>query len=79
MIPKTTTITKGDSMSTFRVQDMTCSHCEKSIKSALVQGNHDIKVQVHLDKKQVVVENLADNRVVFLLKELGYNAEKIKH
>ena len=66
-------------MSTFRVQDMTCAHCEKAIKTALVQGDNDIKVRVDLEKKQIAVENLADDRVVFLLKELGYNPEKIKH
>jgi copper chaperone len=66
-------------MSTFRVLDMTCGHCEKSIKTALIEAHPDAKVQVDLEKKQLVVENITDDQVVLLLKDIGYNPEKIKH
>ncbi len=66
-------------MSTFRVPDMTCGHCEKTIKNALTEAHPEAEIKIDLEKKQLIVENLADDRVVFLLKEVGYNPEKIKH
>lgn len=65
-------------MSTFKVQDMTCGHCEKAIKEELARGNQDIKVKVDLGQKLVHVENLSDDRVLFLLKEIGYTPELVK-
>jgi copper chaperone len=66
-------------MSTFRVQDMTCGHCEKTIKKALSDAHPEADIKIDLEKKQLIVENLSDDRVVFLLQECGYNPEKIKH
>lgn len=65
-------------MGMFRVPDMTCSHCEKAIKQELSKGGPDIKVEVDLKGKVVSVENLTDDRVIFLLKEIGYTPEKVK-
>ena len=66
-------------MGLFKVDDMTCRHCEKVIKTALIQNDNTVKVSISLEQKTVKVENLTDDRVVFLLKEIGYNPEKIKH
>jgi copper chaperone len=65
-------------MSTFKVPDMTCSHCEKAIKGELAKGSSDVKVEVNLKDKTVMVENLTDDRVLFLLKEIGYSPELMK-
>lgn len=65
-------------MSTFKVEDMSCGHCEKAIKEELTRGNSAVKVDVDLKEKTVKVENLPDDRVVFLLKEIGYTPEKVK-
>lgn len=65
-------------MSTFKVSDMTCGHCEKAIKTELSKGNPNVKVAVDLKTKTVTVENLTDDRVEFLLKEIGYTSEKVK-
>ena len=65
-------------MSTFKVSDMTCAHCEKAIKTELSKGSPDVKVEVNLKDKTVKVENLTDDRVLFLLKEIGYSPEKMK-
>lgn len=65
-------------MSTFKVADMTCGHCEKAIKLELSKGNDAVKVEVDLKEKTISVENLADDRVLFLLKEIGYTPEKVK-
>ncbi len=65
-------------MSSFKVEEMTCSHCEKAIKTELSKGHQEVKVEVDLKNKIVTVENLPADRVIFLLKEIGYNAEKLK-
>lgn len=65
-------------MSLFKVEDMSCAHCEKAIKTELAKGDPTVKVAVDLKQKTVQVENLPDDRVLFLLKEIGYNPEKIK-
>jgi len=64
-------------MSIFKVEEMSCGHCEKAIKMELSKGNPQVKVNVDLTKKTVKVENLTDDRVLFLLKEIGYNPEKM--
>jgi copper chaperone len=66
-------------MSDFKVEEMTCGHCEKTIRAALTKESPQVKVGVDLEHKIVKVENLADDRVVFLLEEVGYTAQKIKH
>jgi copper chaperone len=65
-------------MSTFKVSDMTCAHCEKAIKTELAKGSPEVKVEVNLKDKTVKVDNLSDDRVIFLLKEIGYSPEKMK-
>lgn len=65
-------------MGIFKLQDMTCGHCEKAIRTELTKGDTKVKVSVDLKQKTVEVENLSDDRVLFLLKEIGYNPELIK-
>ncbi len=65
-------------MSAFKVQDMTCGHCEKAIKAELAKENPAVKVDVDLKSKVVTVENLPDDRVIYLLKEIGYTPEVVK-
>jgi copper chaperone len=64
-------------MGKFKVPEMTCGHCEKVIKNELAKGDPNIKVEVDLNKKIIQVQNLSDDRVIFLLKEIGYNPEKV--
>lgn len=65
-------------MGIFKVSDMTCAHCEKAIKNELQKGSKDVQVEVNLKDKTVKVENLSDDRVIFLLEEIGYSPEKMK-
>ncbi len=65
-------------MGVFKVSDMTCGHCEKAIKEELKKGDPKIAVEVDLKTKLVSVENLSDDRVIFLLKEIGFTPEKVK-
>ena len=65
-------------MGVFKVEDMSCGHCEKAIKEELTKGDPNVKVDVNLKDKTGTVENLTDDRVLFLLKEIGYTPEKVK-
>ena len=65
-------------MSVFKIQEMSCAHCERAIKEELSRGNSLVKVEVNLKDKTVAVDNLSDDRVIFLLKEIGYNPEIVK-
>lgn len=64
-------------MGQFKVPDMSCGHCEQAIRTELQRGAKDVKVDVNLKARTINVENLSDDRVVFLLKEIGYTPEKI--
>jgi copper chaperone CopZ len=65
-------------MGFFKVEDMICGHCDQAIRSELSKGDPKIKVDVNLKSKMVKVENLSDDRVLFLLKEIGYTPELVK-
>ncbi len=65
-------------MSTFKVKDMSCGHCEKVIKEQLSRENSSVHVEVNIHNKTVRVQNLSDDRVFFILKEIGYTSEKVK-
>lgn len=65
-------------MGRFKVEDMTCAHCEKAIKAELSKGDPNVVVDVDLKNKTVSVENLSDDRVQFLLEEIGYTPEILK-
>ena len=65
-------------MSLFKVQDMTCGHCEKAITTELKKDHPEVQVEIDLKAKTVKVENLADDKVLFLLKEIGFTPEKVK-
>ena len=64
-------------MGLFKIEEMSCNHCEKAIKSELSKGDPEVKVNVDLKKKTVHVENLSDDRVIFFLKEIGFMPEKV--
>jgi copper chaperone len=65
------------SMGIFKVEDMTCGHCEKAIRAEISKGDPKVKVNVDLKEKTVAVENLSNDRVIFLLKEIGYTPELV--
>lgn len=65
-------------MSVFKVKEISCAHCEKAIKNELKKEDSKISVDVDIQNKTITVENLSDDRVIFLLEEIGYTAEKLK-
>ena len=65
-------------MGLFKVAEMSCAHCEKAIGHELSKGDKSVKIEVNLKDKTVQVDNLSDDRVLFLLKEIGYEAEQVK-
>ncbi|HEV7414613.1 MAG TPA: heavy-metal-associated domain-containing protein [Tianweitania sediminis] len=60
---------------TFNVPDMTCGHCEKSVRSALGEALPGATVTVDLDTKRVTVEGDAA-RAEEAIRDAGYTPEK---
>ena len=40
----------------FKVQDMTCAHCESTIRTALAKSLPEAAVAINLDKNEVTVD-----------------------
>ena len=59
----------------FNVPDMTCGHCEKSVRSALDQALPGAAVTVDLDTKRVTDEGDAA-RAEEAIRDAGYTPEK---
>ncbi len=65
-------------MSKFKVLDMTCGHCEMTIKKEFSKLYTDAKIEINLTDKTIITENLEDEKVISLLKDIGFNPEKVK-
>lgn len=57
-------------MTKFNVPDMSCGHCEKSIKEKL----SDAKVTVDLQNKTIEVEGKEAQEVIQALDDIGFTA-----
>lgn len=63
-------------MQVFNVQGMTCGHCVRAVTQAVQAQDAGAKVEVDLAGKQVRVDSqLADERILELIREEGYAAE----
>ena len=60
---------------TFTVPDMTCGHCEKTVRSALAEVLPGAAVTVDLPSHKVVVEGDAD-KAEEAIREAGYSPER---
>lgn len=60
----------------FKVPDMTCNHCVKSITNAIHEVSPDSGVLCELDSKKVTVTGETDaKRVEKAIKDAGYSPE----
>ncbi|CAD7027574.1 copper chaperone [Pseudorhizobium endolithicum] len=60
---------------TFTVPDMTCGHCEKSVRSALGEALPGAAVTVDLSSRRVTVEGDAA-KAEDAIREAGYTPER---
>ena len=58
---------------------MSCAHCEKAVKDALLELSEVKEVEVDLANKRVVVEGeaLVDEKLVDAIEEAGYDVKEI--
>jgi mercuric ion binding protein len=66
------------------VKGMVCAFCAQGITKKFKAEPSISKVDVSLEKKTVTLDlvpgqNLADSRIETILKDAGYNVEKIEH
>lgn len=61
------------------VDGMSCGHCEKAVKSALLELEGINKVEVDLSSKKVEIEgdNLQDNLIKEAIEDAGYDVLEI--
>lgn len=61
------------------VEGMTCSHCERAVKEALMEIPEVVDVRVSLEEKKVEVEgkNLVDSNLKEAIDEAGYKVASI--
>ncbi|WP_313554999.1 heavy-metal-associated domain-containing protein [Agrobacterium cavarae] len=60
---------------TFTVPDMTCGHCEKTIRNALNEALPGAEVSIDLSSHKVVVDGDADTAMA-AMHEVGYTPER---
>ncbi len=60
---------------TFTVPDMTCGHCEKTIRNALSEALPGAEVGIDLSLHRVVVDGDADTAMA-AMQEVGYTPER---
>ena len=57
----------------FKLPDMTCGHCEKTVRATVAQVDADAKVTVDLGTHQVSIDGKADRETLArALTEAGY-------
>lgn len=62
-------------MSIFKVPDMTCGHCVKSITEAIKEAVPQAEVSCDLATKLVTVSGADADKIEQLIKEAGYSPE----
>lgn len=63
---------------TFRVNDMTCNHCVKSITSAIEEAIPGAKVEANLGEHTVIVTGTTDRtKIAEAIKQADYTPEAI--
>lgn len=62
----------------FKVDNMTCMHCEKSIRKAL-QSIGIKKIKISLEEKEVtiVLKKVTKDKVEEVIKSIGYHFQEI--
>jgi copper chaperone len=65
-------------MGIFKVTDMNCGHCEKTIKNEFSKRYSEAQIEFNLNEKTIKVDNLIDEKVISLLKDIGFTPEKVK-
>ncbi len=61
------------------INDMTCGHCEASIRRALQELDPAARVQINLESKRVSVETTATERsVVDAIEAIGFTPEPVE-
>jgi copper chaperone len=59
---------------TYRVQGMTCDHCQRTVSTEVgkVEGVHDVDVRLATGEVTVTGETLDDNAIRTAIEEAGY-------
>ncbi|MBT9368609.1 MULTISPECIES: heavy-metal-associated domain-containing protein [Rhizobium] len=64
-------------MTTFHVPDMTCGHCEKTVKQALDRALPGVPVAVDLAGHRVTIEGGDAGKAEAAIRDAGYSPERL--
>ena len=65
-------------MMKFKVPDMTCGHCAKTVEKAVKDADPSAQVSVDLPRKVLTVQTAAgEGRVRDLIRAAGYEIERL--
>jgi copper chaperone len=64
-------------MTTFLVRDMTCGHCEKTVKQALDKALPGVPVAVDLANHRVTLDGGDATKAEDAIRDAGYTPERL--
>jgi copper chaperone len=64
-------------MTTFLVRDMTCGHCEKTVKQALDKALPGVPVAIDLANQRVTLEGGDPAKAEDAIRDAGYTPERL--
>lgn len=64
-------------MTTFLVRDMTCGHCEQTVKQALIKALPGIPVAIDLANHRVTLDGGDPAKAEEAIRDAGYSPERL--
>lgn len=62
----------------LQIPDMTCAHCEATIKKEILKNDKAAEINVNLKTKEVEVKTkLSQENVIHVLEEIGYDSKPL--
>lgn len=63
----------------IQVPDMTCGHCEATIKKEILRNDANAKITVNLKTKEVQIDSgkLTQENIISVLESIGYDSKPL--
>ena len=62
----------------LQIPDMTCAHCEATIKKEILKNDGEAEIKVNLKTKEVEIKTkFATEEIVQLLDQIGYDSKPL--
>lgn len=62
----------------LQIPDMTCAHCEATIKKEILKNDGDAEIKVNLKTKEVEIKTkFSEKEIIQLLDQIGYDSKPL--